>query len=233
MAPSPKGLAAGARVVSSVVTGAGEAVELLSSWWRSDRCTVTPASGEHRSALAGVCEHKKRHRAGPAAGGSDPKVTVTDDNPRNIEADDWRPISISTWSAVRCCWPRSLVVLLRPGPGSIINIASVTCTCHCLAWSATAPPRRRAVAVVFRLANEPQGRPRQHHHAGLLPCWAEQKVTQRRWYPTERAAQIPAARHGSLRKASWSVRRLLGQPQRRLCHRRRHRVDGGFLAQTI
>ena len=100
---------------------------------RGRQSQLRPADAQQRESLQAASQEVEKAFGPPtillnAAGGNDPKVTVSPGRTfQDIGLDDWKRISISTSSAAFCSRVRcSAPSMVSRGKGSIINIASVS-----------------------------------------------------------------------------------------------------------
>lgn len=195
------------------------------------------------SALAGACEqYEKVTVLVSAAGGNDPKVTVTPDNPfEDIEAEDWRAnfdlnlvggalLPAQVFGAYMC----------EQGQGSIINIASVTSHLPLSRVVSYSAAKAAVLSLSKFLAHEwaTKGVRVNTITPGFFPAEQNKKLLfNDDGSPTERTAQIlghtPMDRFGKAEELVGAAIYLASQKASSFVTGTDICVDGGFLAQTI
>jgi len=177
-----------------------------------------------------------------AAGGNDPKTTVTEDNPfENIPLENWhRNVNLNlVGGALLPCQVFGAGMVAR-GRGSIINIASVSAhlpLSRVVAYSAA----KAAVLNLTRfLAREwaPKGVRVNSITPGFFPAGQNRKLLfHEDGTPNERTKSIwnhtPMGRFGEARELVGAAIFLASERASSFVTGADLRVDGGFLAQTI
>jgi NAD(P)-dependent dehydrogenase (short-subunit alcohol dehydrogenase family) len=177
-----------------------------------------------------------------AAGGNDPKTTVTEDNPfENIPLENWhRNVNLNlVGGALLPCQVFGAGMVAR-GRGSIINIASVSAhlpLSRVVAYSAA----KAAVLNLTRfLAREwaPKGVRVNSITPGFFPAGQNRKLLfHEDGTPNERTRSIwnhtPMGRFGEARELVGAAIFLASERASSFVTGADLRVDGGFLAQTI
>ena len=148
-----------------------------------------------------------------AAGGNDPKITVTPDNPfEKIAADAWRAsFEINLVGGILLPCQEFGPAMAERGKGSIINIASVSAHIPLSRVMAYSASKAAVLSLTQFLAREwaPKRRAGQHDHARLLPGRAEPRAALQPGRHRRRRARsrFSATRRwpGSASRKSWSA----------------------------
>ncbi len=177
-----------------------------------------------------------------AAGGNDPKVTVTAERPfEKITAEDWRAgfdLNLVGGSLLPC--QEFGPAMTQRGKGSIINIASVSAHLPLSRVVAYSAAKAAVISLTQFLAREwaPRGVRVNSITPGFFP--AEQNralLFNPDGTPTARAASIlghtPMARFGTSQELVGAAIFLASQHASSFVTGIDLRVDGGFLSQTI
>ena len=177
-----------------------------------------------------------------AAGGNDPKVTVTEGRPvESIKADDWRTafdLNLVGGALLPC--QEFGPAMARRGKGSIINIASVSAHLPLSRVVAYSAAKAAVLSLTQFLAREwaPRGVRVNSITPGFFP--AEQNralLFNPDGTPTPRAKSIfghtPMGRFGDPRELIGSAVFLASSRASGFVTGADLRVDGGFLSQTI
>lgn len=177
-----------------------------------------------------------------AAGGNDPKVTVTQERPfQDIAADDWRAnfdMNLVGGALLPC--QEFGPAMVQRGKGSIINIASVSAHLPLSRVVSYSAAKAAVLSLTQFLAREwaTSGVRVNSLTPGFFP--AEQNkalLFQPDGTPTPRAQSIlghtPMARFGESRELVGAVVFLASQQAASFVTGIDLRVDGGFLSQTI
>jgi NAD(P)-dependent dehydrogenase (short-subunit alcohol dehydrogenase family) len=238
---------------------AGAAVAVLGrSQERGDACVmrITDAGGKAaffhadatQAASLATAHREVDATLGPptvlvnAAGGNDPKTTVTPDNPiEKIAADDWRA-SFETnlvGGILQPCQEFGPAMVAR-GKGSIINIASVTAHIPLSRVVAYSSSKAAVLSLSQFLARE--WAPKQVRVNTITPGFfpAEQNralLFNKDGSPTPRTQSIlghtPMARFGDPKELVGAAVFLASHAASGFITGTDIRVDGGFLSQTI
>jgi len=177
-----------------------------------------------------------------AAGGNDPSVTVTPENPfEKIATDDWRKsfdLNLVGGALIPCQVFGPAMV--AAGKGSIINIASVSAHLPLSRVVAYSAAKAAVLNLTQFLAREwaPQGVRVNSITPGFFPAEQNRKLLfNEDGSPTPRAASIlnhtPMARFGTSRELVGAAVFLACNAASGFVTGIDLRVDGGFLSQTI
>lgn len=239
--------AAGAKV--AILDFSPEAGETRVKELRESGATAEffPANAVQRDTLKAAAEGVERTLGAPtillnAAGGNDPKTTVTDENPfENIPLENWHAsVDLNlVGGAFLPCQVFGPGMVAR-GKGSIINIASVSAhlpLSRVVAYSAA----KAAVLNLTRfLAREwaPKGVRVNSITPGFFPAGQNRKLLfNDDGSPTERTQSIwthtPMGRFGEANELVGAALFLASSRASSFVTGADIRVDGGFLAQTI
>jgi NAD(P)-dependent dehydrogenase (short-subunit alcohol dehydrogenase family) len=211
------------------------------------RAKFIPADATDRESLA-AAHREVEHALGPptvlvnAAGGNDPKVTVTPENPfEKISADAWRAnfdLNLVGGALLPC--QEFGPAMVRRGEGSIINIASVSAHLPLSRVVAYSAAKAAVLSLTQFLARQwaPSGVRVNSITPGFFP--AEQNralLFNPDGTPTPRAQSIlghtPMARFGESHELIGAAVFLASPRASGFVTGIDLRVDGGFLSQTI
>jgi NAD(P)-dependent dehydrogenase (short-subunit alcohol dehydrogenase family) len=177
-----------------------------------------------------------------AAGGNDPKVTVTADLAfENIAAEDWRAnFDLNLVGGVLLPCQEFGPGMVARGKGSIINIASVSAHLPLSRVVSYSASKAAVLNLTQFLAREwaPKGVRVNSITPGFFPAEQNRKLLfQEDGTPTPRAKSIlghtPMARFGEARELTGAVVYLASHRASSFVTGTDLRVDGGFLSQTI
>jgi NAD(P)-dependent dehydrogenase (short-subunit alcohol dehydrogenase family) len=177
-----------------------------------------------------------------AAGGNDPKVTVTPENPfENITSQDWLSnfdLNLVGGALLPC--QEFGPMMCREGKGSIINIASVAAHLPLSRVVAYSAAKAAVMNLTQFLAREwaPKGVRVNSITPGFFPAEQNKRLLfNEDGSPTPRAASIlghtPMGRFGESGELAGAVVFLASQQASGFVTGVDLRVDGGFLSQTI
>ncbi len=177
-----------------------------------------------------------------AAGGNDPKVTVTPDRPfEQIQAADWRAnfdLNLVGGALFPC--QEFGPAMVQRGRGSIINITSVSAHLPLSRVVSYSAAKAAVLSLTQFLAREwaPQGVRVNSITPGFFPGEQNRRLLfQEDGTPTPRARSIlshtPMARMGEPSELAGAVVFLASSKASGFVTGTDIRVDGGFLAQTI
>lgn len=177
-----------------------------------------------------------------AAGGNDPKVTVTPENPfENIASDDWRAnfdLNLVGGALLPC--QEFGAAMVQRGRGSIINIASVSAHLPLSRVVAYSAAKAAVLSLTQFLAREwaPHGVRVNSITPGFFPAEQNRKLLfNDDGSPTPRATSIlghtPMARFGTPDELAGAAVFLASPRASSFVTGADLRVDGGFLSQTI
>lgn len=220
--------------VESIRAAGGEAEFFAAD--ASDRSTIEAAA----SAIAtGLGESTILVNA---AGGNDPKVTVTPDTPfENIQVEDWKgnyDLNVVGGALIPCqvFGPR----MIGNGSGSIINIASVSAHLPLSRVACYSSAKAAVLNLTMFLAREwaRKGVRVNSVTPGFFPAEQNRRLLfQEDGTPTERAQSIlghtPMGRFGDASELIGAVVFLASSKASGFVTGTDIRVDGGFLSQTI
>lgn len=211
------------------------------------RARFFPADATERQSLATA--HRQIEAAlGPptvlvnAAGGNDPKVTVTADRPfEQIAADDWRAnfdLNLVGGALLPC--QEFGPAMVRRGAGSVINIASVSAHLPLSRVVAYSAAKAAVLSLTQFLAREwaAQGVRVNSITPGFFPAEQNRALLYNPdGTPTPRAQSIlghtPMARFGEAAELVGAAVFLASRKASSFVTGIDLRVDGGFLSQTI
>lgn len=177
-----------------------------------------------------------------AAGGNDPKATVTDDNPMiSLELDAWRQnFDLNLVGGVLLPCQVFGEKMLDTGSGSIINIASVTSHIPLSRVVAYSASKAAVLSLTQFLAREwaEQGVRVNSITPGFFPAEQNKKLLfNEDGSPSPRAQSIlthtPMGRFGEAKEIAGAAVFLASQGAASFVTGTDIRVDGGFLSQTI
>ena len=177
-----------------------------------------------------------------AAGGNDPKVTVTDGHPfEQIAADDWRAnfdLNLVGGALLPC--QEFGAAMAKRGKGSIINIASVSAHLPLSRVAAYSAAKAAVLNLTLFLAREwaPRGVRVNAITPGFFPAEQNRRLLfNEDGSPTPRAQSIlghtPMGRFGEAHELIGAVIFLACPMASSFVAGIDLRVDGGFLSQTI
>lgn len=177
-----------------------------------------------------------------AAGGNDPKVTVTPDNPvENIQIEDWHfNFDLNLVGGVLLPCQVFGPAMCGRGRGSIINIASVSAHLPLSRVMTYSAAKAAVLNLTSFLAREwaPKGVRVNTITPGFFPAEQNRKLLFKEdGSPTPRAQQIlghtPMGRMGESRELVGAAVYLASHAASSFVTGTDLRVDGGFLCQTI
>lgn len=233
---------AGAKVAvcgRSVERGEARAKEIGGTFFRVDAMSRQSLAEAHAAISAGVGAPTILVNA---AGGNDPKVTVTPENPfENIDADDWRAnldLNLVGGALLPCQEFGS--AMAERGRGSIINIASVSAHLPLSRVVSYSAAKAAVLSLTQFLAREwaPRGVRVNSITPGFFPAEQNRRLLfNEDGTPTPRAASIlahtPMARFGNPDELAGATVFLASHRASSFVTGADIRVDGGFLSQTI
>ena len=214
---------------------------------RGGQAMFAAADALHREQLAGARDRIVAAFGEPtvlvnAAGGNDPKVTVTDARPfESIELEDWRAnfdLNLAGGVLVPCqvFGP----ALCAAGHGSILNIASVSAHVPLSRVVTYSAAKAAVLSITQFLAREwaPRGVRVNSITPGFFPAEQNRRLLfQEDGSPTERTRAIwghtPMGRFGTPDELVGAAIFLASPRASSFVTGADLRVDGGFLAQTI
>ena len=177
-----------------------------------------------------------------AAGGNDPKATVTDENRfEQIDVNDWAAVqNLNFNGGVYYPCREYGAAMARAGRGSVINIASVAAHLPLSRVAAYSAAKAALISLTQFLAREwaSNGVRVNSITPGFFPAEQNRRLLYNEdGSPTERAAQIlshtPAGRFGEPRELIGAAVFLASEKASSFVTGADIRVDGGFLATTI
>ncbi len=177
-----------------------------------------------------------------AAGGNDPRVTVTPENPfENISAEDWTAnFNLNLVGGLLLPCQEFGPAMCAAGRGSIINIASVSAHLPLSRVVTYSAAKAAVLNLTLFLAREwaPHGVRVNTITPGFFPAEQNRRLLfNEDGSPTARAASIlghtPMGRFGEARELAGATVFLASEKASSFVTGTDIRVDGGFLSQTI
>lgn len=214
---------------------------------RGGTATFFAADVSSRDSLRALRENVAA-RFGPAttlvnaAGGNDPRVTVTPENPfERITAEDWTAhFNLNLVGGLLLPCQEFGPAMCAAGSGSIINIASVSAHLPLSRVVAYSAAKAAVLNLTLFLAREwaPHGVRVNTITPGFFPAEQNRRLLfNEDGSPTARAASIlghtPMGRFGEARELAGATVFLASEKASSFVTGTDIRVDGGFLSQTI